>query len=311
MRGSKLVARLRKKLGASSERELARRLGMTVVGLGRWKTAKTLTERQVANMIVGLERRVVTAQTVLARLKAKLDVDSDQQLARKIGMTGPAFHHWRNGNVTAQRIANAVASALAAGAQHAEDSAIRPIVEFYPLAAASSKRGAKQELFSTLTASGKVHPYRQGLRDELKEHHGVYVFFDSRGRALYAGKAKQQTLWKEMTSAFNRGREVQRVKRVHHPERKVQYRNSNEKTRQIKPAQLALHDLAAYISAYEVSPGLIGELESLLVRAFPNDLLNVRMERFDHQRDARARAPKKKRKRVKRTSRRRRSSKRR
>jgi hypothetical protein len=60
----------------------------------------------------------------------------------------------------------------------------------------------------------------------------VYVFFDSRGQAIYAGKAKRQTLWKEMTAAFNRARDsVQRIKRVRHPKRRVAYRTSDEKAR--------------------------------------------------------------------------------
>ena len=48
--------------------------------------------------------------------------------------------------------------------------------------------------------------------------------------------------------------------------------------------QLELFDLAAYFSAYEVADGMIEELEALLVRAFANDLLNVKMETFAHQR---------------------------
>jgi DNA-binding transcriptional regulator YdaS (Cro superfamily) len=286
MRGRDLVAALRTRLRVGTEKELAKRLGVHVVALHQWRNARKLTPRQLTNMIAGLEKRIVTAQHLLAKLKSKLGVDSDLALARAIGVTAPTFHHWRNGDIPAKVIANAIASARAAGAQEAEDAAIRPIVEFYPLSAAISRGGAKQELFST-TQHGKAHPYRAGLQEELKQHHGVYVFFDSRGHALYAGKAKQQSLWKEMTSAFNRPRQVQRIKRVNHPERKVQYKNSNEKSRQISPVSLALHELAAYVSAYEVSPGLIGELESLLVRAFPNDLLNVRMERFDQQRAAR------------------------
>jgi hypothetical protein len=50
--------------------------------------------------------------------------------------------------------------------------------------------------------------------------------------------------------------------------------------RQIRLRAVPLHDLAAYLSAYRVVDGLIGELESLLIRAFANDLLNVRMEKF-------------------------------
>ena len=41
---------------------------------------------------------------------------------------------------------------------------------------------------------------------------------------------------------------------------------------------MALHAIAAYLSAYAVPIGLISKIEALLVRGFANDLLNTRME---------------------------------
>ena len=111
-------------------------------------------------------------------------------------------------------------------------------------------------------------------------HHGIYIFYDSRGRALYAGKTRQRTLWQEINSAYNRDRSVQQIRRVKHPERRQNFRRSDEKQRQIRLRTVPLNDLAAYFSAYNVVDGLIGELESLLIRGFANDLLNVRMENF-------------------------------
>jgi hypothetical protein len=43
---------------------------------------------------------------------------------------------------------------------------------------------------------------------------------------------------------------------------------------------LKLYDLAAYFSAYEVLPEMVDDLEALLIRAFPNDMLNYKMEKF-------------------------------
>ena len=48
--------------------------------------------------------------------------------------------------------------------------------------------------------------------------------------------------------------------------------------RQIRPINVRLHELAEYVSAYQVSEGMIGDIESLLIRAFPNDLLNKKIE---------------------------------
>ncbi len=109
----------------------------------------------------------------------------------------------------------------------------------------------------------------------------IYLFYDSRGRSIYAGKTEEQSLWSEMTNAFNRRRgEVQKIKRVKHPVRNVQFRGAEEKRRLIVDRPVLLRDLAHYFSAYSVPEGLIGKLEALIVRAFANDLLNIKMENF-------------------------------
>jgi hypothetical protein len=97
---------------------------------------------------------------------------------------------------------------------------------------------------------------------------------------LYAGKASKQTLWKEINLALNRDRDVQTIKRVQHPQNNVAYRTSDEKKRQISSRQAKLYEMASFLSAYEVSPPVIGVFEAMLVRSFANDLLNIRMEQF-------------------------------
>jgi len=167
---------------------------------------------------------------------------------------------------------------------------IRPIVEFFPVCDEESQRGAAREIFTPLDEDDEVHPWYNGLLRELKTHNGVYIFYDSRGRALYAGKAKRQDLWREMKSAYNRDRDVQKVRVVRHPlTRRKEYRSRNEQVRQIQRTILPLHELAAYFSAYEVHVDIIDDVEALLIRGFANDLMNDRMETFEHQRAVRAR----------------------
>jgi hypothetical protein len=85
-----------------------------------------------------------------------------------------------------------------------------------------------------------------------------------------------------MNLAFNRDRgEVQSIKRVDHPSSRVVYKEAEHGRRPIKKHSVALHELASYMSAYEVANDLIGKLEALIVRTFANDLLNVRMENLD------------------------------
>lgn len=223
----------------------------------------------------------------VACLKKKFNAKTERDLARALGVGQPTINNWKRESASiSPRI---VATTITAAVQAALSQAIRPIVEFYPISKVKSSRSSRYELFSTRKTDGDHH-FQKGLRAELEQHHGVYVFFDSRGRALYAGKAKRLVLWSEMNSAFNRAREVQRLRRVAHPERNQQYRDSKEKARQIQPTIVPLHELAIYFSAYEVVDVIINELESLLVRSFANDLLNVRMELFGQQHRVRAAA---------------------
>jgi len=219
-------------------------------------------------------------------LKRKLKIEGDPQLASVLGVTHPSILNWkRSKKVTPLQLANLVHSASHAATRHFQAKAIRPVVEFFPIRKCASARKANFELFTVKDERGGLHPYWAGLKGELNKSFGVYVFFDSRGHAIYAGKAKGQTLWKEMTAAFNREREsVQTIKRVRHPENRVSYRTSEEKSRQIVEHSVLLHEIASYFSAYYVDATMINDLESLLVRSFANDLLNIRMERFTRRR---------------------------
>jgi hypothetical protein len=137
------------------------------------------------------------------------------------------------------------------------------------------------EIFAIEDQKQSKHPYLVGLRRELESHHGVYVFFDSRGQAIYSGKARKQKLWKELNLVFNRKRKaLQKIRRVKHPSRKQTYKTTQEKSRQITEYSVPLHELARYFSAYYVADGMVDVVESLLVRSFANDLLNKRMETF-------------------------------
>lgn len=228
----------------------------------------------------------MTGLSVIQALKKKFRATTDAALAEKLGITTQAIQNWKKRKyLTPANIARLTHGACSAGAKNLQATAIRPLVEFFPISRTSARStSANFQVFSHLE-SGSVHPYRKGLKDEMSEHHGVYVFFDSRGQAIYVGKARQQSLWKEMNLAFNRERGgVQKIRRVSHPNRKMEYRTSDEKSRQILEHIVPLHELAAYFSAYHVTATMIDDLEALLVRSFANDLLNIRMEQFSRQR---------------------------
>lgn len=227
---------------------------------------------------------IVDGKTLIGDLKKKFNVTTDKQLSLHIGLTVAVIRSWKNqDNITTRQFSNLIAESIKCGEKKAETGAIRPIVEFFELDKCESKGGARFEIFNVIM-NGSVHTYLKGLRTELEANHGVYVFFDSRGHAIYAGKARKLSLWTEMTSAFNRSRSLQTIKRVNHPARNVPYKTSEEKSRQIVSKSVAIHEIAAYFSAYKVADGMVDELEAMLVRSFANDLLNIRMERFGSQR---------------------------
>jgi hypothetical protein len=144
---------------------------------------------------------------------------TDAALARAIGVAQPSLAQWRGKQLTPLKVVNIMEKYAKTVRTHTIARAINPIVEFFYIAAVASKRGAKWKLFSVSEVGGKAgkHPYLAGLQKRLNSTHGIYVFHDSRGRAIYVGKAHGQTLWKEMNLAFNRRREVQSIKRVDHP----------------------------------------------------------------------------------------------
>jgi hypothetical protein len=223
------------------------------------------------------EGRRMKGAEAISNLKRKFRVKTDSSLAERLGMSFPSVQVWKTRqNVTARQLAELVDRAYRAGAKTSQATALRPLVEFFRIEKQKTSHGVTFRVFEE-----GAHPYRRGLREELDSHRGVYLFFDSRGQAIYTGKARRQTLWTEINSVFNRDRGVlQKIKRVNHPTSKVGYKTGSEKTRKIVDSSVPLHELAAYFSAYHVSDGMINNLEALLVRSFANDILNKKMESF-------------------------------
>lgn len=223
----------------------------------------------------------MSSAELLRHLKSKLGAMPDKALADLLGIKSGALTHWRKETtvLTPLQVAGALAKAHNAARAHVHSNAIRPIVEFFPIDLVASEKGEKQlPVFPTTNQSGAHYT---GLHSELvKAKSGLYIFYDTRGCALYAGKTKKQNIWKEMNLAFNRSRSTQVITLVRHPIRNVEFKPAHIKVRQPKDTTLKLHDLAAYFSAYEVIPEMVDDLEALLIRAFPNDLLNFKKERF-------------------------------
>ena len=221
------------------------------------------------------------AMELIEALGKKLGTNSQMELAAVLGVTVGTLINWRNRDedLSPLQVASALAKSQSAAVQKAQLETIQPIVEFYRIEKCLTKRESSWQVFDS---SKDSILYAQGLKAALDDSYGIYIFYDSRGHALYVGKAREQTIWKEMNLAFNRKRDVQTIALVHHPERNQEFKPGYEKLRQPKDTQLELFDLACYFSAYDVDDGMIDDLEALMVRGFANNLLNVRMETFAH-----------------------------
>jgi len=230
------------------------------------------------------ERSGTSSHELLKYLERKLGAVTNQELATMLGITQPVLSSWRNKTtmLTPLRLANAIVKSNEAAKAHVHTNSIRAIVEFFPIYSVPVGRlETQQAVFKTDANAGK---HLLGLKKELvNAKSGLYIFYDSRGKALYAGQTQKQNIWKEMNLAFNRDRSAQVLTLVRHPDRDVTFKPANAKVRQPTDVTLKLCDLAAYFSAYEVIPEMVDNLEALLVRAFPNDLLNYKMEKFGKQ----------------------------
>lgn len=216
---------------------------------------------------------------LLDALKKKFRCSSDKELADILGAHSVTISNWRksSSNITPSQIANLIYRAKAKCELEARLFSIKPIVEYYPIEASESARGANWEVFDS-NSEGNVK--FKALKDELNKSIGIYVFYDSQCKALYVGKAIDQNLWKEMNNAFNRDRETQKIYTVNHPVIGQNFIPSYIKLRQPAKTHMQLCDLAAYFSAYEVHKDFIENIEAMLIRAFANTVLNVKMEKI-------------------------------
>lgn len=218
----------------------------------------------------------------LLKLISKELQDTDyKSVAGKLGITPKQLKKLENpdSTISVSELARLIVKSQKQAVIEAQYHSIKPIVEFYPIDYSLSKRGAKYEIFPLINDASHM---QNGVRAELLKAIGIYIFYDSRGKALYAGKAKEQNLWKEMNDAYNRTRQVQKIKLVAHRSKGIDFKPAFEQPRQPKDTTLNLYDLSLYFSAYKVEKGMIDDLESLIVRSFANDLSNIRMEKFSH-----------------------------
>ncbi|HCH0949908.1 TPA: hypothetical protein NKP42_004523 [Vibrio parahaemolyticus] len=221
----------------------------------------------------------MNSKELVDELRVKYHSPNNKHLSESLGLSYSTVQKWSNEprNLTVKQVVSVIEKVSQQSVFDAHSYSIKPIVEYYPIEVAESKQGAHWELFDSDVSGNKR---QEDIKDYLRDCYGVYVFYDSRGEALYIGKAKEQSLWDEMKSAFNRDRQTQKIKLVSHPYTGTGFKPAFESPRKIEKTNLQLADMASYFSAYEVEGDMINNVEALLVRVFANSILNVKMEKF-------------------------------
>jgi len=154
----------------------------------------------------------------------------------------------------------------------AVQNSINVITEYYPI-----ELTRLRENHDFIDA--KRDPNHTKLKNELNKSFGVYVFYDSSGRAIYVGKAVRQSLYSEMRSAFNRFRnevkDTMVIIRSAHTKNKMKIVKFNKS---IKRHRVTISDVSAYFSAFRIDKNLISTIEAIMIRAFANNLTNSKIE---------------------------------
>jgi hypothetical protein len=220
---------------------------------------------------------------MIEKLREKFKLNkTDTSVATFLGMKQTSLQNWKNSSsITTTQMANLSQKIFEAGQREMLKKLIMPIVEFYPITQSNSKTGAHQEVLDT-----KTNNQHKKIKNWLEQNNGIYIFYGSDGCALYVGKTNSVngSLWKRMNESYNtnKSKNVQLIFRVAHPAKNVEIYPAHEDKgyRQIKKQNVPLWELASYFSAYSVADSAIDLVEALLVRSFPNDLKNVKMENF-------------------------------
>lgn len=276
MNGAEFVDCLIKQFGNISQNELAKLLGKRPVQLSAYRKSMNLSPLTVARLMKNLNAQIVRGKDLLPAIRESLGTKNESESAALLGMTPAALSSWKSKRrgISVKQVANAIKVVRAQAKSDAHATVYKPIIELFPIT--PILEGKKYKVFDS---DGGKNKQRTGLKNELQKTNGIYIFFDARGKALYVGKAKEQSIWGEMNNAFVRRRNSQKIALVKHPTNNVEFKAAHEKLRQPLDTARTLINLAAYFSAYKVEKSLIDDFEALFIRAFPNDLLNYKIEK--------------------------------
>lgn len=206
----------------------------------------------------------IGGEELLDELKRSFGVSSASELVVLTGYTKGRLSQIKNERLGAKAVAKLIKRSTDAGTEN-HASLIRPVVELFQVEPDSK---SEKDFIDTRLDD------RKKLKRLLEKEIGIYSFYNSELEVVYVGKTKT-SLWKEMKQTYNR--KMPRYKRyqVNHPHGR--FSSPTDGVRQMKLGDFHFYDAVSYFSAYVVPENFIDIVETLLIRIFANELINVQM----------------------------------
>lgn len=192
----------------------------------------------------------ILASTLISALQTHLDNMSRAELASMLNVTQATVGNWFNDTATPSK--PQVGRIIKAFADHTGQNLVQPVFEYRSIEPKPSG--------NTWSFGLSVHE-EPGHRADLKGKHGIYIFYDSSGRAIYLGKSVR-CLYQESKTRL--GASLNRSLRL---PQKIQTAKAGS--------------ISRYMSAYQISISSgTKNIESFMLRAFANSIYNKNSGEF-------------------------------
>ncbi len=251
-----LVEILNDRLGISNNAKAAKALGVQASNLSSYRNlvdpGKTATKRMIIRLAKAIAKQdsLNTMQLLDNIVREKFKKNSSREVASVLGIAKNSRDTYKSTNSAKEvTVKKAIIRAMEKYEEQMIASSLKPLCEYHKITLDKTSKG-----FSIRQSNSN-----KSFRTKVENRNGIYIYFDSRCRAFYVGKAQKTELFTEIEN---------RTKK------KITVRASK-----VGPKSLLQGEVLSFISAYEVTPpSLIPKLEAILIRVFKNDLTNHKVE---------------------------------
>ncbi|WP_299733620.1 helix-turn-helix domain-containing protein [uncultured Endozoicomonas sp.] len=280
MKKNKIHEKLNEIFKVKTDTEMARMLGVSQPTISNWKS-KGFDEKIITKIIDGVikVKSGVNKADFKNMLQGVFNVSDDSELSKSSGIVKKVLKKWNgnDGNLDAAEIASVFYDAKENLVKDSIINSIQPVAEFIKINPGSS---VKKKGWNVFVPEGR-NEY-EDLRDKLLKSKGIYFFYNSEGKIIYVGKTSENNLWSEINQRYNGERESHKM---YSSDQEIGINllfDSIDNPIKIVNKKIKLREVAAYFSAYELNQHLIHNLEAMLTRALPNNLINIKAEKFKY-----------------------------